>query len=78
MELPVFQAKFAYSLVELERVTPYCRQHWYDKINSGELVSIKDGRRRLVTHDALVDYFSRKQASTVLPKESPDNSGKRK
>ena len=51
--------KLTLSVDEVKALTGWSHTRTYQKINSGELPSYKDGRRRMVTRRGLDDCISR-------------------
>lgn len=48
-------------------LTGLSRSVIYEKIAAGELESVKAGSRRLIPHEALVDYIERLRAGNRVP-----------
>ncbi|MGW4774964.1 helix-turn-helix domain-containing protein [Nocardia sp. NPDC004278] len=44
---------------EVRKLIPIGRSKYYELIGSGELRSVKIGRRRFVTEQAIADYIAR-------------------
>lgn len=57
-----FSEKLGYSLAECELLTSLSRPTLNRAIHSGDLGSIKVGRRRVVPRQDLLDYIERKRA----------------
>jgi len=49
--------KFAYTVDEAVKLTPFGRTRLYEVINSGELPSRVKGRRRYIMHDDLMTWL---------------------
>jgi excisionase family DNA binding protein len=62
--LSTHQQKLAYDLDEGAELIGSNRSALYAAINSGDLISFKDGRRRRVSHAALMDFIARKEAES--------------
>lgn len=43
---------------EVRKLIPIGRSKYYELVGSGELRSVKIGRRRFVTEQAVIDYIS--------------------
>jgi excisionase family DNA binding protein len=55
--------KIGYSVDEACRVSGIGRSLMFEKIRSGEIVSVRVGRRRIIPADAIRAYFDRLQRS---------------
>lgn len=53
----------AYSIDDALKVLPVSRQTLYDLINQGALRSFKQGRRRLISRAALLNYIAEREAA---------------
>ena len=55
--------KLAYSIDEFGQMTGICRATTYKEIASGDLQSMKVGRRRLISADSIEKWIALKQAA---------------
>lgn len=58
-EAAIAQGKLAYRIDEAVKATGLGRTFLYEHLASGELPSIKIGRRRLILHHELMNFLSR-------------------
>lgn len=63
------QQKLAYGIDEAVKASGLGRSFLYEQIASGELKSVKIGKRRLILHDELVRFLS--GAAPVVPVGEP-------
>lgn len=57
--LPEFTPRLFYSVQDAMTLLDMGRTELYQEIRSGRLKSVKRGRRRQISHDALLDYYKR-------------------
>ncbi len=50
--------KLAYSVIEAGEMIGVCRRTIYELLTSGQLRSVRIGRRRLVRHDDLAEFVA--------------------
>jgi len=52
----------AYSVDDALKVLPVSRQTLYDLINQGDLRSFRQGRRRFISREAILNYIKDREA----------------
>ena len=55
--------QFAYSIEQLSELLPISRSRIFEEIKSGALRSFTIGRRRLVSHQAVMEYIQNRETS---------------
>jgi len=66
------QGKLAYRVDEAVKASGLGRTFLYEHMASGELPSVKIGRRRLILHHELMNFLSRTSKPEVKPQPSPE------
>lgn len=64
------QGKLAYRVDEAVKASGLGRTFLYEHMASGELPSVKIGRRRLILHHELMNFLSRTTKPEVRPQQS--------
>lgn len=57
--------RIALTVEDAIAVTGYSRNKLYDAINSGDLRSFKDGRRRMISRKALEEFIAKREAASL-------------
>lgn len=57
-------ARLCYSVEQAIDVTGLSRKGIYQVINSGELRSYKVGKRRFISHDAIIEFVRQREAAS--------------